>query len=91
MLEKVQKKYRPQLPRLLTSADTINQDLVDVSQPSGSCIQSKPQNGLIASSATISNPQNISNAKPNFSRAQQLIKKSKIMTAQQKIKVSRFI
>ncbi|KAK8401365.1 hypothetical protein O3P69_002852 [Scylla paramamosain] len=69
MLERLQKKYRPQIPQPLATGETGPLDLVDITQPPG---ESQP------SQATL--------AKPTMTRAQQLLKKSHIVTAQQRVK-----
>lgn len=71
MLERLQKRYRPQIFQPLATGETGPLDLVDITQP-----PVEPQQPQ----ATL--------AKPNMTRAQQLLKKSHIVTAQQKVKVS---
>lgn len=71
MLERLQKRYRPQILQPLAAGETGPLDLVDITQP-----PVEPQQPQ----ATL--------AKPNMTRAQQLLKKSHIVTAQQKVKVS---
>lgn len=66
MQERLQKRYRPQIPCPLSAGEMGPVDLVDVTQPLGEAGPSK---------------------KPTMSRAQQLVKKSHIVTAQQKVKV----
>ncbi|XP_068221139.1 uncharacterized protein [Palaemon carinicauda] len=67
MQERLQKKYRPQIPRALATGEIERLDLVDITQP-----PADPEPGV--------------NTNPNMSRAQQLVKKSHIVTAQQKVK-----
>ncbi|XP_066937906.1 treslin-like [Macrobrachium rosenbergii] len=67
MQERLQKKYRPQIPRALATGEIERVDLVDITQP-----PTDPEPGV--------------NTNPNMSRAQQLVKKSHIVTAQQKVK-----
>ena len=71
MLERLQKRYRPQIPQPLATGETGPLDLVDITQPP---VESQP------SQATLT--------KPTMTRAQQLLKKSHIVTAQQRVKVS---
>ncbi|ROT72975.1 hypothetical protein C7M84_008642, partial [Penaeus vannamei] len=68
MQERLQKRYRPQIPCPLSAGEMGPVDLVDVTQPLGEAGPSK---------------------KPTMSRAQQLVKKSHIVTAQQKVKEQR--
>ncbi|XP_050735884.1 treslin-like isoform X3 [Eriocheir sinensis] len=72
MLERLQKRYRPQILQPLAAGETGPLDLVDITQP-----PVEPQQPQ----ATL--------AKPNMTRAQQLLKKSHIVTAQQKVKEQR--
>ncbi|MPC07935.1 Treslin [Portunus trituberculatus] len=69
MLERLQKRYRPQIPQPLATGETGPLDLVDITQPPGESQSSQ---------ATL--------AKPTMTRAQQLLKKSHIVTAQQRVK-----
>ena len=69
MQERLQKKYRPQMPRPLATGEIEKIDLVDITQPP-------------------TDPEPSVNSNSNMSRAQQLVKKSHIVTAQQKVKVS---
>ncbi|XP_063610074.1 treslin-like [Penaeus indicus] len=68
MQERLQKRYRPQIPCPLSAGEMGPVDLVDVTQPLEEAGPSK---------------------KPTMSRAQQLVKKSHIVTAQQKVKEQR--
>lgn len=67
MQERLQKRYRPQIPQPLATGETGPLDLIDITQPP---IDSAP----------------VSGAKSSMSRAQQLVKKSHIVTAQLKVK-----
>ncbi|XP_045594124.2 treslin [Procambarus clarkii] len=70
MQERLQKRYRPQIPQPLATGETGPLDLIDITQPP---VDPVPGN----------------TAKPTMSRAQQLVKKSHIVTAQQKVKEQR--
>lgn len=70
MLERLQKKYRPQILQPLATGEIGPLDLVDITQPP---VESQQPHATLT--------------KPNMTRAQQLLKKSHIVTAQQKVKV----
>lgn len=79
MQERLQRRYRPQIPPPLAAGEVGVRDLVDVTQP--------PSDPLTHPTPSTQPAQGTTAARPTLTRAQQLVKKSHIVTAQQKVKV----
>lgn len=79
MQERLQRRYRPQIPPPLAAGEVGVRDLVDVTQP--------PSDSLAQPTPSTQPAQGTTATRPTLTRAQQLVKKSHIVTAQQKVKV----
>ncbi|KAB7496018.1 hypothetical protein Anas_00338, partial [Armadillidium nasatum] len=80
MLERLQKKYCPQMPRPLSGTHLPPPAMIDVTQPASAA--AAPDTPLVKSNV----PAAINISKFRVSRAQKLVKNSKIVAAQMKVK-----